>query len=466
MNCFCSTFFFLAYIVLFRSSISVRELKHLNGGVYEQVVSNLQSPASCPSTFLSLMIVCKLYPDPGSNEDVFGGSLFRLLSSPLLKMRSVAARALVLVCPDSALDRFVSLCAKEWDLCSNNRLNGMLIFLLECCKARPDSFISNFHPIECIEKALHSTTVLSINASLIIQILSILRKSGWTPFKLEISGKSCPSNLLDYVGIWHFEGNNNAAVFEHIQNHYGSLTDLFWKSLDHQFYFSLSSPNVVWLLNQLTLSSARYVEKNLVLCIFNALNARELPDLDIPFDILNYLTENAGKYRHICALLSVTYNFSTCDNTKLEVAERELSFDSCNAKYLSMLYRIRCCKYNESLTAHVLATAVLHVQSEDEDLRGEAINFCMSHCVKLTQQPCQITPQPCQSTPQFSHKTPRYAMEFVCRFMRSLGDQSTKNEYTTALKKIRGKVLNREKKGFDIESNAHFDRELFLRITH
>ena len=465
----------------------MRELKHHHPGVFEQILLNLKSCTSpthpdtqiCPTLFLSLMITSKLYPDPGTQDggdcginkhvdngdgddgddgdgddgDMFGKYIFCLLSSPLLKLRNVAARALVLVCPTAALDRFVSSCSSIIaGSCLSNQLNGILMFLYEYCKLYPNSFVTHFINVGKLRKDLKNERLLAINKSLILQIFITLRKAGLVSFEIDVRFKSeniYPSNLLDYLGIWHIEGGNNEIAFKHIQEHYHSLTGIFWESLNIDFYHSISAANVVWLLTELP--SSRYAKENLVHCAFTALNSHYIPDLDIPADTLNHLSENVDKYRSLCTLLSVSYNMETFDNARLALTAEELSFDTCNVDYLGTIYTVSQCNYNTPLVAHILATATLYVQSEDENLRSKAITFCMSHCCSRGLRSC--------------HVTSRYALECVGDFVRGLDDLAAKKEYVAEFNDIRDQVLSRNCRGLSVQCNAHFDKKLFLELT-
>jgi hypothetical protein len=149
-------------------------------------------------------------------------------------------------------------------------------------------------------------------------------------------------------------------------------------------------------------------------------------------------------------LLSVSYNISTNDSSLLQTLENSLRFDTSDPKLLSYLYKIKHCSYNTNLTAALLASALLHCQSEKEEIRQLATGFCVLLATGVVGN---------------VHFTAHHAMECGVEHVKGLCVADERELFVRAIGKVRKKVLSDDERGFDINSNAHFDRKLFLDIV-
>ena len=462
----CESFFpfpLQVHLVLWydRSNLSIGELKQHYGGIYNQVLKNLKEHSTgtktCPTIFLSLMISSKLYPDISDKDNILGEYLFSLLSSPIYKIRSVAARTLVLVSSRDAIKQFVQKSIQELDTSSQNKINGILMFVLEAAKC--DNSVLECDMVEKASEKLNIDGMLDVNISLVLQIYLTLFKRGIscdiiTQKVVEMYSsykpKGYPANVLDYLGLWCIANKDYEAVYAHIKCHCRELTDIFWKKLNIDFYRTLSLDKLIWLLDALTNNTYSYVHEYLADSVFIVINEHFKSNLTIPSYILNFLSDNAERYAYINMALAVSYNISTNDPYLRLILQNNLRFDSSNTKLLSYMYKIQSCTYNHVLSSELLASALLHSQSENEDIRQLATRFCVLI-----------------STGRGSvNVTAIHAMECVVKYVRNLADVENQGVYISAIKGVRERVLANKDEGFDIHSNAHFDKELFLRLVN
>ena len=403
------------------------------------------------------MISSKLYPDISDRDNILGEYLFSLLSSPIYKIRSVAARTLVLVSSKDAIKQFVQKSIQELDTSSQNKINGILMFVLEAAKC--DNSVLECDVAEIVSEKLNINKMLDVNISLALQIYLTLFERGIssdmiTRNVVEIcesyKPKGYPANFLDYLGLWYIANKDYESVYAHIQCHCRELTDIFWNRLNNDFYRSVTLDKLIWLLDALTNNTYRYVHEYLADSVFIVINEHFKSNLTIPPYILNFLSENTERYAYINMVLAVSYNISTNESSLRQILQNNLRFDSSNTKLLSYMYKIQSCTYNHVLSSELLASALLHSQSENEDIRQLATRFCVM----------------ISTGRGYVNVTALHAMECVVKYVRNLGDVEKLGVYIRAIKGVKEKVLNNKDGGFDIHSNAHFDKELFLRLVN
>ena len=444
-----------------RSNLSIGELKQHYNGIYNQVLDNLKENSTgtktCPTIFLSLMISSKLYPDISDKDNILVEYLFSLLSSPIYKIRSVAARTLVLVSSRDATKQFVQKSIPELDTSSQNKINGILMFVLEAAKC--DNSVLECDVAESASEKLNIDKMLDVNISLVLQIyLTLFERGVFSDMIMqkvkEISScnknKGYPTNVPDYLGLWYIANNDYEAVYAHIECNCQVLTEIFWNKLNNDFYRTITLDKLIWLLDSLTNNEYRYVHEYLADCIFIVINEHFKSTLTIPPNILNFLSDNTEKYAHINMVLAVSYNISTNESCLQQILQNNLRFDNSNTKLLSYMYNIQNCTNNPVLSSELLASALLHCQSENEDIRQLATRFC----VMISTGRGNV------------NVTAIRAMECVVKYVRNLGDVERQGVYISAIKAVREKVLTNKDGGFDIHSNAHFDKELFLRLVN
>ena len=437
------------------------ELRQHYRGIYEQVLSNLEEHSSgtktCPTIFLSLMIASKLYPDITDEDTILEEYLYKLLSSPIYKIRSVAARTIVLVCPKNKLKEMVRESVVELDCSSHNRVNGILMFVLESCKCEGNLVKSDV--IETMSDVLRIDRLLYVNISLVLQIYVTLQRKEVLINSNVVIDKVCeinelsysngyPSNILDYLGVWFIVNEDHRSVFDHIHSHRSHLSEIFWNNLDENFYRNVDFGGLMWLLDALTDKEFHYVCDYLANCIFQILNRNCVTDLKIPPYILEFLSENAEKYAYICMLLAVSYNISTNESSLRKTLDNNLRFNTSNPRPLSYLYKIENCSHNMVLTSQLLASALLHCQSENEEVRQLAAGFCVLLSTGVSNL----------------NVTARHAMECGVEYIKNISDAEEQKVYISTVMNVREQILLNNNGGFDISSNAHFDKRLFLRL--
>ena len=405
------------------------------------------------------MISSKLYPDTTDRDDILGECLYNLLSSPIYKIRSVAARTVVLVCHKDKLREFVRRGVQELRSSSDNKVNGVLMFILESSKG--DGDLVECDVIEDMTEILIIEKMLDINISLVLQIyVALRRKDGLSDAViskvLEVNehgtgSQTYPSSILDYLGVWFIVSKDYRSVFGHIQNHCPQLTEIFWNSLNDDFYTNVDYMGLIWLLDGLTNQEYRYVSNYLANCVFEIINKHSIiPDFNVPPHILTFLSDNTSKYAHICMILDVTYNISTNHFSLLQTLDQNLRFDTCNTALLSCFYKIQKLPHNVTLTATILASALLHCQSENEELRQLATRFCV------------FLPTGVSSL----YMTARHAMECGVGCVKVLlANLEEQDLWINAVRRVRERVVSEKCEGFDINSNAHFDKRLFLSLV-
>lgn len=260
------------------------------------------------------------------------------------------------------------------------------------------------------------------------------------------------SEFYDHLGLWWLAGRKYDLVLDHIKQHYGTLTDVFWCRLHPQFYRSLDMKSIWWFLSLIAESKAEYTENYLVDCVFSALNIAE-NHLTLPGALRTYFNSHISRYPHLCLVLSVTHGVELDTDQLGEVLLNFMSFNNPhNVKCLMDIFSVTSCRVGVRLKALLCGLALLHCQSEEEDIKQAAIIFCMKQSRdhgNISRDHGNVTPY-CAMT---------RLLEVVSR------DVELKEVFRTVLESVRSNVIGKVK-GFTIDENAHFDRNLFLNLTY
>eukprot|EP00116_Pleurobrachia_bachei_P000361 sb/3460623/ len=327
-------------------------------GVYKQVISNLTCrPNYCPSLFLSLMILSKLYPDAGSPSISFPSLLFGLLPSPIFKIRTVAARVACLISNADTTEYLLEMAISSLKAAASNEKHGLLVFVLEACKM-------GYKPV--FTEVIHPTA--PIHTSLLLCIAQYCDiPGGITDLYLH------PSNF-DHLAIYYLTKGEPRRVLEIISSHGPHLTEVFWET--NALHNAITSEGLGVLVEFYNSPNSRFIRSTVAKTLFHCLN-------ELHYDGVSTLDFKTN-YTPLTILLAVGYDNDQCGP---DILDQYFSFDPSHLDTLALLFQIKQIKSPKSpIVARLLSLAILHCQCVDETVRTAATAFCIRVSCTSTQQ--------------------------------------------------------------------------------